>query len=379
MELRADWIARLDRLAAAPLEAIAAGRFTRSMPCEQQAGADRRRVTGLECIARLLVGLAPWFACPDLEPDEAALRDRRLTQARAALAAIVDPASPDRLDFTLPGQPVVDAAFLAQALLRAPAQLWEPLDQTTRGRLATALATAGATTIPPHNNWLLFFACCQAALCRFGLPYDPLRVDYALRMHARWYLGDGVYGDGPEWHWDYYNSFVIQPMLVDVLDACTEPRLLGIVPPAIAGARLARWAEVQERLVAPDGSFPVIGRSIAYRCGAFQGLAAAALRRRLPPSLPPAQARGALGAVIARTLDPAGTWDADGWLRIGLAGHQPALGEAYISTGSLYLASTAFLPLGLPPSDPFWSAPARAWTSRRAWAGEDLPADHALH
>lgn len=35
----------------------------------------------------------------------------------------------------------------------------------------------------------------------------------------------------------------------------------------------------------------------------------------------------------------------------------PHLGESYISTGSLYLASTVLLPLGLPPADPFWSAP----------------------
>ena len=32
-----------------------------------------------------------------------------------------------------------------------------------------------------------------------------------------WYKGDGVYGDGPPFHWDYYNSFVIQPMLLNIL------------------------------------------------------------------------------------------------------------------------------------------------------------------
>ena len=49
-----------------------------------------------------------------------------------------------------------------------------------------------------------------------------MRVDYALRQHEQWYKGDGVYGDGPEFHWDYYNSFVIQPMLLDVLDVCRD-------------------------------------------------------------------------------------------------------------------------------------------------------------
>ena len=45
-----------------------------------------------------------------------------------------------------------------------------------------------------------------------------MRVDYALRQHDQWYKGDGAYGDGPTFHWDYYNSFVIHPMLLDVLD-----------------------------------------------------------------------------------------------------------------------------------------------------------------
>ena len=50
----------------------------------------------------------------------------------------------------------------------------------------------------------------------------------------------------------------------------------------------------------------------------------------------------------------------------------------YRRTGSLYLCTTAFLPLGLPADDPFWSAPARDWTSKKAWSGIDVGSDHAL-
>jgi hypothetical protein len=82
--------------------------------------------------------------------------------------------------------------------------------------------------------------------------------------------------------------------------------------------------------------------------------------------------------VIRRTLEAPGTFDADGWLSIGLAGRQPGLGESYISTGSLYLCTLAFLPLGLPPDNPFWTGAAMEWTSQRAWSGQDLAADHAL-
>jgi hypothetical protein len=68
----------------------------------------------------------------------------------------------------------------------------------------------------------------------------------------------------------------------------------------------------------------------------------------------------------------------EGWLRIGLCGHQPGIGEGYISTGSLYLCATALLPLGLPASDAFWSGAAQPWTAVKAWSGQPFPIDHAL-
>ncbi len=70
-------------------------------------------------------------------------------------------------------------------------------------------------------------------------------------------------------------------MLVDVLErAAQTSRPRGRIWRAAEQARATRYAAVQERLIAPDGSFPPIGRSIAYRCGAFHALAQAALRTR---------------------------------------------------------------------------------------------------
>jgi hypothetical protein len=60
--------------------------------------------------------------------------------------------------------------------------------------------------------------------------------------------------------------------------------------------------------------------------------------------------------MIRRTMDARDTFDSNGWLRIGFCGHQPNIGEPYISAGSLYLCAVGLLPLGLPASDPFWSA-----------------------
>jgi hypothetical protein len=366
------------RLAHPVLSALAERRLKATMPVEALPRVtDRERYTHLEAFGRLLAGLAPWFELGADATAEGKERGRLADWARAGLDAATDPASPDFLNFSRGAQPLVDAAFLAQALLRAPKTLWEKLDARVQRNVVAAL-TASRVITPGDNNWTLFASEIEVFLHRIGERRDDARLFAALRKHRDWYVGDGAYGDGPEFHWDYYNSFVIQPMLLDALDAVGGESAEWEAFQAQVRARLTRWAQVQERLVAPDGSFPALGRSLAYRCGAFQGLALAALRGLLPANVPPAQARVALTRVIRRTLEAPGTFDAQGWLRIGLAGHQLRLGETYISTGSLYLCSVAFLPLGLAPDDPFWSGPALKTTWEKVWSGEDVPADRAL-
>lgn len=374
---RAIWVAHLRMLADPVLKNLAAGTLKARMPVEQAAGANRRNVTHLEAIGRLLAGMAPWI---ELTPDNSAegnMRAEYADLARRAISRAVDPASPDFLNFTRERQPLVDAAFLAQALLRAPRALRRSLDPATRRNLIAALESTRVIS-PGFNNWLLFSATVEAGLAALGAAWDRLRVDYALRQHDQWYKGDGAYGDGPSFHWDYYNSFVIHPMLLDVLDVVRDEMPAWKELSTRVDERARRYAAVLERLIAPDGSFPAIGRSLAYRCGAFQLLASIALRQALPDGVSPAQVRGALSAVIQKTLGAPGTFDGDGWLRIGFCGHQPGVGETYISTGSLYLCSVALLPLGLDSTDPFWSAPPEPWTSVKAWSGQAFPIDHAL-
>jgi hypothetical protein len=191
-------------------------------------------------------------------------------------------------------------------------------------------------------------------------------------------VGDGMFSDGMNFAFDYYNSYVIQPYLNAILAALNtktksytwfEPRLDKISK---------RYAEIQERLISTDGTFPVVGRSITYRGGAFHHLADMSQRKQLPASLSPAQVRGALTAVLKKTMESPQTFTKEGWLNIGLYGSQPDLADFYINTGSQYLCATIFLPLGLPETDSFWSSPSAPWTAVKVWNGQDLPADHAL-
>ena len=374
---RDAWIGVMRRLADPVLTNLANGTLKARMPVEQAAGTDRRSVTYLEALGRLLAGIAPWIELASDDTPEGRIRAEYADLARRAIARAVDPASPDFMNFTRDRQPLVDAAFLAQGVLRAPRALRDQLDATTKRQLVAALEST-RTIVPGYNNWLLFSATVEAGLKSLGASWDRLRVDYALRQHEQWYKGDGAYGDGPEFHWDYYNSFVIHPMLADVLAACKDESPAWQDIGTRAAGRSRRYAAVQERLIAPDGSFPALGRSIAYRCGAFHLLAQVALRRTLPEGVSPAQVRGALTAVIRRSLEAPDTFDANGWLRIGFCGHQPGVGETYISTGSLYLCAVGLLPLGLPASDEFWSAPLQPWTAVKAWSGQPFPIDHAL-
>ena len=374
---REIWMALLRRLAMPVLTNLAGETLKARMPVEQAAGANRADVTHLEALGRLLAGIAPWLELGADATEEGRARSAMADLARKAIDRAVDPASPDFLNFSRGGQPLVDAAFLAQGLLRARRTIVEMLDARTARNLVAALESTRTIT-PGYNNWLLFSAMVEAGLSVLGARPDLMRVDYALRQHDAWYKGDGAYGDGPAFHWDYYNSFVIQPMLLDVLDVFRDRQAAWKTVAPRVEERARRYAAVQERLIAPDGTFPAIGRSLAYRCGAFQLLAQIALRRTLPDGVSPAQVRGALTAVIRRTLEAPGTFDRNDWLQIGFCGHQPGIGESYISTGSLYLCATAFLPLGLAPADPFWSAPATPWTSQRAWSGEPFPIDRAI-
>lgn len=376
---RAYWLTVLERIARPVLEAGASGELRARMPIEHRPeSTDRHRFAHLEVVGRTLCGIAPWLELEGLTGAEETLRAELADLARRTIASGVDPDSADFFNFSYDYQPIVDAAFLAQSFLRAPTVLWQPLSERTKAQVQEGLR-ATRTRKPGFSNWLLFGAEIEAFLKTVGAPdWDPMRVDYALRQHDQWYAGDGMYNDGVEFHWDYYNSFVIQPMLIDVLTAVRGVyEQWDVMAPAV-WERAKRYAAIQERLISPEGTYPPIGRSLAYRFGAFQSLAQSALLHTLPAEITPPQVRAALTAVIRRQMEAPGTFDDDGWLTVGFCGHQPNIGETYICTGSVYLCAAGLLPLGLPPSDPFWADPSAPWTSQKAWGGVNLECDHAL-
>jgi hypothetical protein len=376
---RAYWVSLMYRMASPIFKNMSKGTLKKNFKMEYAPtwGDRDKSVAYLEALGRMAAGIAPWLALPDDNTKEGVMRKELREQLLLSLRHSVDSSSPDYLNWRTGGQPLVDAAFLAHGFLRAPQVLWEPLDRQTKQRFVEELKTMRRMKTF-NSNWVLFVGMVETFLHTIGEDALMDRIDDALDKIDSWYKGDGMYGDGPAFHYDYYNAFVIQPMYVDILKVFAQKDEARKKQYDIALQRMQRYGAILERQISPEGTYPIVGRSATYRIGAFQPLAQLALNDELPKEITPAQVRCALTAVMKRQFGFKGTFTADGWLSLGVVGHQPDTADSYSNSGSMYLASLGLLPLGLPASHPFWSAPYADWSMKRAWNGGPIGRDHAI-
>lgn len=376
---RAFWAKTLYRISYPVVHSLATGTLKKNMPVEKTPDhfPNREMVTYLEALGRTIAGVAPWLALPDDPTEEGKMRKQLRTELLKGLANSVDPANPDYMNYRVEAQPIVDAAYVALAFIRAPKALWEPLDHTTKKRFVTEFKALRDRT-GPYNNWLLFAGLTEGFLMSIGEQYDPARIQFSLNKMKEWYVGDSWYSDGSKFSMDYYNSYVIHPMLVDLLRITIKQKKTSQVDYDLAVKRMVRQAEYLERVIAPDGTYPVYGRSITYRTAAFQVLAQVALMEKLPEWVVPAQVRCALSKVMHNMYDGDQNFDKSGWLVLGFNGHQPTVADQYTSTGSLYMATLGFLTLGLPADNRFWTDAPAPWTSVKAWQGQPIKKDYKV-
>lgn len=379
------WCSVLYRMAAPVLSNMSEGKLQENMLVELSPTWDGRdkRVTYMECFGRLMAGLAPWLSLPDDDTAEGEQRKQLREWALKSYAQAVDPESKDYLLWRKEGQPLVDAAYIAESFLRGYDALWVPLDSLTKQRYITEF-TQLRRVDPPYTNWLLFSSTVECFLRKAGAQSDTYRIVSALRKVEEWYVGDGFYSDGPGFAFDYYNSFVLHPMYVECLEVFTNggKNKVWNAPDCNfqrARKRMQRYGGILERLISPEGAFPVYGRSITYRTAILQPLALLAWRGWLPEELTNGQVRAGMTAVINRMFGDGRNFNEKSFLTLGFNGSQPNISDWYTNNGSLYMASLAFLPLGLPADHPFWTEAPQAWTSKKAWGGEEFPKDHAYY
>ncbi|RAJ10677.1 hypothetical protein LX64_00283 [Chitinophaga skermanii] len=378
---RAYWVHLLDKMSTPVLSNMSQDKLRENMPMEYSPTWDGRNkeVGYMEAFGRLIAGIAPFLALPVDDSEEGKIRKRLLLQTQQSLAHAVNMASADYLYWgdEKTRQPIVDAAYIAQAFLYAPKALWEPLSQKTKDQYINEFK-AMRVIKPFNSNWLLFAAMVETFLLSIGEDFNAERIDHAIDQITSWYVGDGWYSDGDLFHFDHYNGYVIHPMLVDVLRVNVEK---GRRPQAAydqAYKRMQRYASFQERYISPEGTFLVVGRSSTYRVGAFQPLVKVALENKLPKGISPQQVRSALTAVMKNMFVPK-TFRKGDWLTLGLVGDQQAdLSDYYSNTGSMYITSLVFLALGLPASHEFWSGDFAEWTQRKAWSGKPFQKDYAV-
>lgn len=380
-EDRAYWVDLLYKMAAPVLSNMAEGNLQKNMIVEVSPNWDGRNkgVTYMETFGRLMAGIAPWLSLPDDETDEGMKRKQLRDWALKSYRNAVDPESPDYLLWRGHGQALVDAAYIAESFLRGYDALWVPLDDTTKSRYIEEFSQLRRVD-PPYTNWLLFSSTIEGLLAKAGAQFDEYRVNSAIRKVEEWYTGDGWYADGPEFAFDYYSSYVFHPMYLETLQALKDSKAYTRIHYSNYYNRALRRAQkysiVLERLISPEGTFPVFGRSIPYRMATMQPLALMAWYEKLPAGLTNGQVRSALTAVMHRMFDDKENFNEGGFLTIGFAGRQPNIADWYTNNGSLYMTSLSFLPLGLPATHPFWTDAQQPWTSQKAWSGQPFPKDH---
>ena len=378
---RKYWADFAYNLAYPVLSNMAEGKLKENMLVEVSPNWDGRDkgVVYMETFGRLMAGVSPWLSLPDDGTEEGKRRATLRDMALKSYANAVDPSNPDYLLWQGQGQALVDAAYVAESLLRGYDSLWLPLDSVTKSRYIKEF-TQLRNVDPPYTNWLLFSSTIESFLAKAGAECDEYRVNSAIRKTEEWYTGDGWYADGPSFVFDYYSSYVFHPMYLETLAAMkdsgrhTRIHYPGYYKRALQRAR--KFSIVLERMISPEGTFPVVGRSIPYRMGALQPLALMAWQEKLPAGLGYGQVRNALTMVMHRMFDGKENFNEKGFLTIGFAGRQPNVADWYTNNGSLYMTSLSLLPLGLPASHPFWTDAPLPTTNQKAWGGEAFPKDH---
>ena len=331
----------------------------------------------VEAFCRVVMSVAPLFHLSDADAAARGLDDIRHAYVNSWNVVIEE----KYIDWNCGEQLLVEVGNLAYSFLLYP-NSWNVL--STRVQIAVLAIFKRASDIKPYtNNWLLFKSIVDIFLHKHkilragGLDH----VYKLLDIVESWYVGDSWYKDGPGFHMDYYNSFVILPFLYVIYNELRKDKARPVFQTRFQNvvSRIGRHAEFLERLIAPDGTFPLFGRSSVYRSAVFHTLAFCAAHVPLPSvcELSYGQIRRALERVHVRLFgcaDSDAQFDAAGYLQLGFMGSQIGVAHRYSNNGSCYFTGLSFLALGLPDSHPFWSARDEMYTQEIAWCCVGSPA-----
>ena len=378
MEDRTFWLSILQKIAFPVLNNLSKGTLRKNMPFESKTP-ETEKFNYLQGFVRVFNGIAPWLELGDEDSSEGKIRDKFHKLTLKCINNAVNTNSNDYIFVVEPKQSLVEIALFAQGLLRSKTQVWLNLPMDIQARIIRELKNTRIIA-PYENHWLLYTSMIEAALLEFTGECDGERLSYAIsKFRDDFYIGDSIYADGDDFESSYFNSIIIHPMLNDIL---TVMRKYGLSDGEFLDVQLMRSSRLSsqlERTISPEGTYPLLGKYLSYRCGVFQLLSQAALLKILPRNILPAQVRCALTKVLQRQFEGNQNFDSNGWLVCGLNAPQIDMCEADINTGSLYSCCSVFLALGLRSDDLFWTSPAEEWSSLKAWNGHQIVKDQSIN
>lgn len=272
------------------------------------------------------------------------------------------------------GQLLVEMSFICLSFIRSP-YLWNLLDLTLK-KVILEIVNETSKYEPHNNNWILFSCILDIFLYKNKKILKLDRCYNYINKFESFYIGDGWYKDGLIFHMDYYNSFIILPFLLDIYHELSDidKRFLKNYNNTVI--KIQRHCEFLERLISPEGTFPLFGRSITYKTAIFHALVYSSYLSILPNSISYGQVRNALTVVIERMFN--NCVDKNNYLLFGFNSFQPEITDEYTNSGSIYFCLLIFIPLGLSNEHLFWKNELKDWTQKKIWNKVSINKDTSL-
>lgn len=378
LEDRIFWVSTLQKIAFPVLNNLARDSLRKNMPIES-ISAEGHSSAYFDAFVRIFNGIASWLELGADNSEEGKIREKYIYLTLKAISNAINPKSNDYIFVVEPKQSLVDVALFAEGLLRAKNQIWLNLPIKVQARIIRDLKSTRIIA-PYENHWLLYTSMIEAALLEFTGECDKERLVYGVRkFRDELYIGDAMYSDGEDFELGYYNSLFIHPMLNDILGVMRKYGLEDGEFLDVQLMRSSRLASQLERVISPEGTYPLLGKFLSYRCGVFHLMSQASLLKILPKNIHPAQVRSALTKVLKTQFESYNNFNSNGWLIIGLEGSQTDISDETTNTGTLYSCCSIFLPLGLDRNDMFWKAPSAEWSSLKAWNGHPIQRDQPIN
>ncbi|MCM3443654.1 DUF2264 domain-containing protein [Metabacillus halosaccharovorans] len=298
-------------------------------------------ISEIEGFSRLLWGLAPFYACGDLNYDIWEMH----------LQGIKNGTNPKHEeywgDINHYDQRIVEMASFGLALILIPDKIWDPLNEQEKENLRKWLAQ-----VNEYNaydcNWLFFAVLVNLGFKNVGLPFDEKKIEENLEKIDEFHLSNGWYSDGKNGHSDYYVPFAIHYY------GLIYAKVMEVEDPV----RSQKYKEYAEEFAkdfiawfSSNGSSIPYGRSLTYRFAQSSFWSAAVFAGINPFPL------GVMKGIILRNLRwwfQKPIFNDAGILTIGYSYPNLLMAENYNSPGSPYWALKTFLPLALESEHPFW-------------------------